>query len=247
MDLKERFLANKSDEKQEQRLQRSRERLLFLSRHSINAGLQGLTFEEYSDKNFDKKSSPFNVIKKEWGNVKDKGVRVVLYSKRELQGSYGTLKSTDNVYEDVINFSRISAFNDERFPPITNNGFKSLSISIFLVDDKEELIVYNDPLELTMLLKNTKHKGVLIRKDNKQSYFLPDAWDLIPDPGMFLSSLCVNASLPSAAWKGEKRVWPQKIKERKRDLYSGKIIEPEEYSGIDVYQLNVDIINGTGK
>ena len=100
MDLKERFLANKSDEKQEQRLQRSRERLLFLSRHSINAGLQGLTFEEYSDKNFDKKSSPFNVIKKEWGNVKDKGVRVVLYSKRELQGSNGTLKSTDNVYQE---------------------------------------------------------------------------------------------------------------------------------------------------
>ena len=116
-----------------------------------------------------------------------------------------------------------------------------------LVDKKTYPIEYKDPMELSMILEKNKDKGVLVKKDNKSSYFLQDTWEQIPDPSMFLSSLCRNAGLQPSAWRGEKRLWPQKHTELKRNLYTGKIIQPEEYSGISIEWLQVKGYQGDGK
>ena len=121
-------------------------------------------------------------------------------------------------------------------------------IEVTLIDEEEYPIEYNDPLELCMILEKDKEKGVLVRHPKgKFAYELPDTWDLIPDPAMFLSSLCVNAGLPSASWRGEKRLWPRKITEKKRNLYTGKVVEPEEFSGVSIYHLKVISTVGDGK
>ena len=234
--LKKRFFDKRArKERQEKQQHISQESLLVLARHSIQTAINGTGLDE----------ALLLDIKKVWGSI-NKGVRISIYVGNKFCGSYGELKSNKNVYDDVINFSTKASFEDNRFPPLTTENFKNLDIEIFLIEEAEVPIEYNDPLEFTMLLGKHKDMGLVIRKDKKESYYLPDTWDMIPDPSMFISSLCVNAGLPASAWRGEKRLWPQKVTERKRDLYTGKVIEPEEYAGIDILGLDVIRIRGKG-
>tara|TARA_B100000287_G_C20630010_1_gene779412 strand:- start:68 stop:844 length:777 start_codon:yes stop_codon:yes gene_type:complete len=251
--LKSRWLSrkgNKSEKDKSEKLLLSMDSLLQLSRHSILSKLNGSkSFTEYVEEQKQKEWNDvdFESIEKIWKNEK-MGVRVSIFINNELRGCSGLLKSSKNVYEDIIEHSINAGFSDERFPPLTWKDFKRIELEVSLIDEEEVLIEYKDPIELCMILDRQKDSGVLIRHPKgRQAYYLPDTWDLIPDPAMLLSSLCVNAGLPSASWRGEKRLWPRKIKEKKRDLYTGKIIEPEEFSGVSIYSLNVKTTCGKGK
>ena len=222
------------------------EQLAFLARHSILSILNGnKNFDEYLGKEFTDKK-PFQLIEKTWGK-QSSGICVSLYVHDEFRGSYVDRNAEGNIYDTIIDFSQKAAFEDNRFPPLNKKEFKSMTIEIMVVDKKSYPIEYKDPMELSMILEKNKDKGVLVKKDNKSSYFLPDTWEQIPDPSMFLSSLCRNAGLQPSAWRGEKRLWPQKHTELKRNLYTGKIIQPEEYSGISIEWLQVKGYQGDGK
>ena len=222
------------------------EQLAFLARHSILSVLSGVKdFDEYLGKEFIDKQ-PFQLIEKTWGN-QSSGICISLYVHDEFRGSWLDRSAEGNIYDTILDFSKKAAFEDNRFPPLNKKEFKSMTIEIMLVDKESYPIEYKDPIELTMILERNKDKGVLVTKQNKTSYFLPDTWEHIPNPAMFLSSLCKNAGLQPSAWRGEKRLWPQKLTDKRRDLYTGKIIEPEEYSGVDIEFLQVKGYQGDGK
>jgi len=251
--LKTRWLGrkdNKKKEKAKEKILLEMDSLLELSRHSILSKLNNSKdFAEYIKNQEDKEwnKTDFDKLEKEWKDKK-MGVRISLFINNELRGCSGLLKSINNVYEDTIKHSIDASFSDNRFPPISWKDFKKIEIEVSLIDEDESLIKYRDPMELCLILDKQKDKGVLIRHPNgRQAYFLPDTWDLIPDPAMLLSSLCNNAGLPPASWRGEKRLWPQKMTEKKRNLYTGKVIQPEEYSGVRVYSLDVETVCGKGK
>tara|TARA_Y100000593_G_C4244232_1_gene303796 strand:+ start:61 stop:840 length:780 start_codon:yes stop_codon:yes gene_type:complete len=237
------------EEKQKQKetqLVSEMESLAFLARQSIESRLKRFkNFDNYISKHFES-DKPFKNIEKIWGKVSS-GVCVTLYVDDELRGSYVNRIPNNSVYEDIIDYSIKAGFEDLRFPVITEKECKRMNIEIMLVDKKSYPVPHKDTTELLILLEKNKDKGLLVRKGRKEAYFLPDTWELIPNPSMFISSLCVNAGLPASSWKGEKRLWPQKITDRKRDLYTGKIIEPQEFSGIDINFLNVKGYQGDGK
>jgi len=251
--LKSRWLGRKEVRdkvKEEERFVKSMDSLVELARHSITSNLNGSkNFEEYVETQIKKEwnTTNFDKIKNMWGSEK-LGVRISLFVDNEFRGSFGSIKSIENVYDDVISHSIKACIEDDRFPPVTWKEFKKLLIEVTLVDDDEIPIEYKDPLELCMILERDREKGVLIRHPKGTfAYHLPDTWDLIPDPAMFLTTLCSNAKLPPSAWRGESRLWPQKVTERKRNLYTGEVIEPEEYTGISIYHLNVRSTVGDGK
>ena len=224
--------------------------LLFLARHSITSGVMNLDFEEYVKENFPlkkkQKTTKFDRIKKVW--VKEKlGIIVSIFYRGNLRGSSGTIHSIDNVYDDVIQCAYDSAFNDERFPPLTEKELKSIQIEMYLIDQRDNIIEYNDPITLLSRLKSFQDRVIVVRKKSKEAYFIPSIWEQIPDGSMFMTTLCTNAGLPSSAWKGEKRLWPKKITESKINLYTGKIIPPSEFAGIDVIQKITHRITGNGK
>ena len=236
------FDKKKQQEREEEKLVESRKDLLFISKHSILSALKHKTLDEYITLLSDQKQREFSRIKKQWTDV-ELGVSVSLLNNNMFCGNYGELKCKGNVYDDVVEFSRKAAFEDNRFPPITEKDYDNLTQEIFLIDDEEYPLTYNDPTELLILLNQVKDMGLIVRKDKKEAYYLPDVWEQIPDPGMFISSLCKSADMPASAWRGDKRIWPKKSTQSKMNLYTGEIIPPEEFSGIDIYMLAVQRIN----
>ena len=241
--LKTRWLGRK---KVEDDAKYTEDSLLFLVRHSILAGLGRFkNFENYVKDKYpnDKR---FSKIKKEWSGVKNNGVRVSLYKDGDLRGSVGSIESKSNVYDDIIEYSRKCAFEDERFPKITKKEFSKITFEVFIVEDKKILLEYNDPMELLVILGKSKDMGVMVKKDNKSSYFLSDTWDVIPEPGLFMSSLCMSAELPASSWRGQKRIWPQKRTELRRDLYTGKIVKPQDWGKLEIFHIPCLRIKGRG-
>ena len=243
--LKTRWLGRKKTRDEEKaKVRNLKDSILFIVRHSILAGLQSKSLEDYI------KTYPDNKVFEEIEKTfkKDtRGVRVSLYLNGNLRGSKGSLTSNNNLYDDLVEYSRTAAFNDERFPMLKGREFKGIEFDIFLIEADRIPITYKDPMELLVLLDKQKDMGVMVKRKTKQSHFLPDTWEQIPDPGMFISSLCTSADLPSSIWRGGTRLWPSKIKERRRDLYTGKIVEPKLNSDIDVYHIPVQRIKGRGK
>jgi len=43
--------------------------------------------------------------------------------------------------------------------------------------------------------------GVVLRMGRRQSTFLPQVWEELPDKEMFLAHLSAKARLPASAWK----------------------------------------------
>ena len=244
LDKKKREAANK------RKLISSRNSLLFLARHSILSGLNNLGFEEYVKENFPlqkkQKTTKFDRIKKDWEKQK-LGVVINLYYRGNFRGSSGDIHSINNVYDDVIQCAYDTAFNDNRFPALKPKEAGQLKIEVFLVENEDGIIQYNDPIELLLLLKSLKDRVIVVRKGRREAYFLPDMWEQIPDEGMVMTSLCGQAGLPSSAWRGEKRLWPKRITESKINLYTGKVIPPEDFAGIDVIEKITHRIKGNGK
>lgn len=249
MAIFERFDKKKRIEREEIRLIESRDSLLYLARHSILSKYNNLSFDEYIKETFSEdkiKLAKFNNIKKDWDDMKF-GIVVNIHLDGNFRGSSGDIYSNTNVYQDVIEASQNASFNDERFPPLKEKEIKKLKIEIFIINQEQSSYEYKDPIELLMLLKQDNEKVIVVRKNDKEAYYLPDTWEQIPDAGMFISSLCGKAGLPPSFWRGEKRLWPKKITESKQDLYTGKIIPPEEFTGIDIFSLDVERFSGNGK
>ena len=239
--LKSRWLGRK---KVEEDAKYTEDSLLFIVRHSILAGLQSKTLDEYIKEKYptDKR---FSKIKKDWESTKC-GVRVSLFKDGDLRGSTGSITSKNNVYDDIVEYARQSAFNDERFPTILGKEFGKITFEVFLIENDMIPVSYNDPMELLVLLEKSKDMGVMVKKDKKTSYFLSDTWEQIPEPGLFMSSLCLSADLPASSWRGQKRLWPGKRTELRRNLYTGKVVKPEEWGKLEVFHIPCLRIKGQG-
>ena len=48
--------------------------------------------------------------------------------------------------------------------------------------------------------------GVILQRGRAQATFLPQVWEQIPDPHLFLSALCRKAGLHPDSWRHEKLV-----------------------------------------
>ena len=115
--------------------------------------------------------------------------------KGPLRGCIGTMTANDPLYRAVIRSAQSSAFEDPRFPPVTESQVGGITIEIsaltppVAVDGPEAVVVGRD--------------GVQLEKDGHRAVFLPQvATEQGWDTTTLLENLYVKAGLPRNAWKG---------------------------------------------
>ncbi len=101
---------------------------------------------------------------------------------------------------DVRDRALGAAFQDPRFPPVTEVEIPDLRIEISRLT-KPRKISYLSAEELLQLLTPGKD-GVIIKDDSRRATFLPQVWDQLPDPETFLGRLCLKMGLNESAWMG---------------------------------------------
>jgi AmmeMemoRadiSam system protein A len=124
---------------------------------------------------------------------------VTLSKDNALRGCIGGLKARLPLVEDVRQHTVAAALHDFRFPAIQADEVDDIQIEISILTEPEPL-EYENPDELLDILR-PKVDGVIITDGKKRATFLPQVWERVPSPSVFLSMLCEKANLPADAWR----------------------------------------------
>ncbi len=162
--------------------------LLELARHTILHALQGIHQDPMDLKDF----TP---------QLQAPGATFVTLHTRSgaLRGCIGSLQARNPLIEDVRNNALAAAFEDPRFPAVTESELPGINIEISVLSSPQPL-AYEDAEDL--LHKLRPHiDGVVLESGWHRATFLPQVWEQLPLPVEFLSNLCYKAGIPGDAWR----------------------------------------------
>lgn len=127
---------------------------------------------------------------------------VTLTKAGQLRGCVGSIEATQPLIQDVQDRSIAAAFKDPRFPPLDAVELGQIQIEISTLTPPQPLF-YDGPGDLPAKLR-VGIDGVILRDGFRRATFLPQVWDKLPDPDLFLSRLCQKMGLPADSWRERK-------------------------------------------
>ncbi len=120
------------------------------------------------------------------------GAFVSLHCYGELRGCMGTLAADESIKEVVEKMALAAAFDDPRFPPLTEEKLADLDIEISLLSS----LVQVSPDEVLP----GKH-GLCLIRGSYRGVLLPQVATMYGwDRETFLNQTCIKAGLPEDAW-----------------------------------------------
>ncbi|MCL2423122.1 MAG: AmmeMemoRadiSam system protein A [Micrococcales bacterium] len=132
------------------------------------------------------------------------GTFVTLTQRGQLRGCIGTLTARVPVREDVTANAVHAARHDPRFPPMTADELDGTHIEVSVLSRAEPMAVTTEDEALAALRPGVD--GVIFAAAGRQSTFLPQVWEQLPDPATFLSHLRAKAGLASSYWGPDVRL-----------------------------------------
>ena len=120
----------------------------------------------------------------------------------QLRGCVGSIQARQALIDDVRDRAIGAAFGDPRFPALTAPELEDLEIEISTLT-KPQPLLYEDPDDLIRKLR-IGIDGVILKDQFRRATFLPQVWEKLPDPDLFLSRLCQKMGLAADTWRHDK-------------------------------------------
>lgn len=120
----------------------------------------------------------------------------------DLRGCIGTLEAYRPLIEDVRSHAIDAGFHDYRFPPLRPFELDHVRIEVSYLSSPR-LLEYSGSNELCMKLR-PGIDGVILQDGVRRATFLPQVWEKLPTPELFLSYLCEKMGSPSDLWEKKK-------------------------------------------
>lgn len=161
--------------------------LLSLARRALEAGVTGkplgkIALDEYP------------------ARLRETGASfVTLTAHGRLRGCIGTLDAYQPLAQDVADHALDAAIHDYRFSSVQPHELSGIEIEISRLTPPQPLI-YDAPQELASLLRPGMD-GVILRDGNRKATFLPQVWDQLCDPAVFLNHLCQKMGAEGDLWR----------------------------------------------
>ena len=127
-----------------------------------------------------------------------RGVFVTLHKQGQLRGCIGSIMPVESTLDSIRHNAINAALHDSRFPPVSSDELSEIDIEISILTTPEPL-PYTSHQELLELL--AVRPGVILRQGNHQATFLPQVWQQLQDPQLFLEHLCLKAGLSKESWQ----------------------------------------------
>lgn len=103
------------------------------------------------------------------------------------------------VYKNVMRNVLLAATRDQRFPPVTPEELEEITIEISVLG-RSYPIQFQDPDELASVLR-PGIDGVILTTNFGSATYLPQVWEQLPDPELFLTELCRKHGAPADCWR----------------------------------------------
>lgn len=123
---------------------------------------------------------------------------VTLTQKGQLRGCIGSLEAHRPLAMDVAENALAAAFRDPRFPPLRQGELDQTRVEVSLLDTPEPLHFTDDAEAIGQLCPGVD--GLILNCGHHRSTFLPQVWESLPTPGLFLEHLKLKAGLPADFW-----------------------------------------------
>lgn len=115
-----------------------------------------------------------------------------------LRGCIGSLVAHRPLLEDVRENAVAAAFRDPRFPPLGAEELPLTRVEVSLLTPPEPLPVRDEADLLRQLQPGID--GIIFSARGRRATFLPQVWEQLPDPAVFLAHLRHKAGLPADYW-----------------------------------------------
>ncbi len=113
----------------------------------------------------------------------------------ELRGCMGSLRRTRALGSDVVENAIAAATRDPRFPPLTAREFQTVKIGLSVLSEPD-FIDFADEADLLRQLR-PHEDGLILFAGCRNATFLPQVWEQLPEPRLFLAALKQKAGLPT--------------------------------------------------
>lgn len=123
----------------------------------------------------------------------------------QLRGCIGSLQAHRPLVVDVAHNAYAAAFQDPRFPPVSDAECGRLDLHISLLTPPEPFPVATEADLLARMVPF--EDGLILADGDRRGTFLPAVWEALPDPAQFLAHLKMKAGLPANHWSDTLRVW----------------------------------------
>lgn len=126
---------------------------------------------------------------------------VTLEKHGQLRGCIGMLEAHRPLIEDIAYNSYAAAFSDPRFPPLTEDELKDLSIHLSILSPAEAISCLSE----TDLIKQLRPgiDGLILDDGRHRATFLPSVWESLSNPTDFVQQLKIKAGLPVNYWSDD--------------------------------------------
>ena len=121
---------------------------------------------------------------------------VTLHIDSGLRGCVGSIEPRFPLTEDVARNAFFAAFHDTRFDPLHAREFAALDIEISVLGAPEPIAFATEAELLRQLVAG--RDGLIIEQFGRRAVFLPQVWEMLPDPADFLGHLKAKAGIGRA-------------------------------------------------
>ncbi|MDR1151231.1 MAG: AmmeMemoRadiSam system protein A [Bifidobacteriaceae bacterium] len=125
---------------------------------------------------------------------------VTLTARGHLRGCIGTLEAFRALDDDVRSNAVAAAFRDPRFRPVGPDEVDGLHVEVSVLSAPEPMAVSSRAEALEQLRPGVD--GVILQAGSQRATFLPQVWQDLPTPAVFVAHLLAKAGLP-ADYAGE--------------------------------------------
>jgi len=128
-----------------------------------------------------------------------RGCFVTLKKEGRLRGCIGSIFPQQSLYDAIVHAAASAAVRDRRFRPVQSSELKDIDVEVSVLTMPSR-IEFASPDELLDKLRPGKD-GVVLRVGSRESTYLPQVWEQMPDKQEFLGHLAEKAGLDRSAWK----------------------------------------------
>ncbi|MDD4881753.1 MAG: AmmeMemoRadiSam system protein A [Gallionellaceae bacterium] len=131
-------------------------------------------------------------------------VFVTLTQDGELRGCIGSLEAWRPLKQDLEDNACAAAFRDPRFPPLAADELARTRVEVSILS-KPEPMTFKDEADAIARLR-PGIDGVILEWGRHRGTFLPQVWEQLPEPVLFMRHLKQKAGLPADFWADDVRL-----------------------------------------
>jgi AmmeMemoRadiSam system protein A len=153
---------------------------------------------------------------KKYPSIEENGAAFVTINTKpndQLRGCIGSLQAYRPLYKDIILNAQAAALRDSRFPPLSVEELKHITLEVSILSEPK-VLEYHDKKDLKSKVVPFQD-GIVLKLHGKQATYLPQVWEDLPKFDDFFSSLCIKADLNSSCLSEHPEILTYQVKKYK--------------------------------